>query len=301
MKESLQRHYADNHQFEGNGLYIVINSRYFTDVAASEAEIWQYGRDSVPEVVVALKNGEIRNDMKVTWDMIVPGYKKIPGEFHNYFIMPLHYFEFNYGYLVLTDKPYILAEDMLYPYLEKLQQSLKMMRINLRLKLLYDKDQMTGLLNRFGYEEKALPLYEGSVKNKTKMMVMFVDINYMKRINDMYGHFHGDNAIMTVVEAIKDNMGVEGLGVRFGGDEFLVIVPECDEKRAAGIKQSIIKDLDTFNNENSVPYHISVSIGYVVTKPSERPGATLQEYIKEADNEMYEIKKEMHKLLDRRK
>ncbi len=301
MKQTLQDHYRRNHQFEGNGFYIVINSEYFENVMASEKELWEKGETSNAEIVVALKDGEIRNDFQVDWKMIVPSYEKKPGEQNFYFIMPLHYFEYNYGYLVITGFPYILDEDILYPYLEKLQQSLKIMRINLRLKALYDKDQMTGLFNRLGYENKAVPLYNKSLEKKTPAMVMFVDINYMKRINDEFGHLHGDNAIKTVVAAIKENLGEEGIGVRFGGDEFLVFEPDCDEERAAGIKQSILDFLEKKNLEDKKPYSISVSIGYVVTDPVGRPTATLQDYIRDADKLMYEIKKVMHMANDRRR
>ncbi len=301
MKENMQNHYSVNHQFEGNGFYIVVDSEYFEDVMASEKELWDRGRQSRPEVLVALKDGKIVKDLPITWEMIIPGYTKFDNEQHIYFILPLHYFEFNYGYLVLRDRPYIMNDEELYPYLEKLQQAIKMMRINLRLKALYDKDQMTGLLNRFGYEEKALPLYEESLEKKTNSMVMFVDINYMKRINDEFGHIHGDNAIKTVVAAINTNTTKNAVAIRFGGDEFLIIAPDCNEEKAAGIKKGILDYLSQKNESGEIPYKISVSIGYVVTNPTGRPLATLQDYIKEADKQMYDIKKEMHKENDRRR
>ena len=300
MKEHLQRHYSINHQFEGDGFYIVVDSEYFDNVMASEKELWERGKHSRPEILVALRNGKIVKDLPITWEMIVPGYTKTDNEQHIYFILPLHYFEFNYGYLILKDRPYIMNDEALYPYLEKLQQAIKMMRINLRLKALYDKDQMTGLLNRFGYEEKALPLYEESLEKNTNLMVMFVDINYMKSINDEFGHIHGDNAIKTVVAAINANTSKEVVAVRFGGDEFLIIAPDCSEEKAAGIKKGILDYLGKKNESGEIPYKISVSIGYVVTDPKGRPLATLQDYIKEADKHMYDIKKEMHKENDRR-
>ncbi|MBO4882571.1 MAG: GGDEF domain-containing protein [Lachnospiraceae bacterium] len=300
MKETLRNHYKHNHQFEGDGFYIVVDGEYFEDVMASEKELWERGRESRAEVLVALKDGEIKTDFSADWKNFIPGYEKKDNEQHIYFIVPLHYFEFNYGYIVLTDRPIIMNDDALYPYLEKLQQAIKMMRINLRLKALYDKDQMTGLLNRFGYEEKALPLYEESLEKKTNAMVMFVDINYMKRINDEYGHIHGDNAIKTVVAAINENTTKEVVAVRFGGDEFLILAPDCSEEKAAGIKKGILDYLSIKNESGEIPYKISVSIGYVVTDPKGRPLATLQDYIKEADKLMYDIKKEMHKENDRR-
>ena len=132
-------------------------------------------------------------------------------------------------------------------------------------------------------------------------MVMFVDINYMKRINDEFGHLHGDNAIMTVVSAIKANIREDAIAVRFGGDEFLIISPVADEKEASAVRNSILGFLYDKNLEKSVPYEISVSIGFVVTDPESRPDATLEDYIREADKLMYEIKKEMHMKNDRRK
>ena len=301
LKETLCSHYERNHQFEGEGFFICVNESFFRDVMISEKDLWEKGSSAGIEALVALRNGEIVNGLEVSPSSIVPGYDKKDGEQHVYFFLPMHYFEYNYGYVVLTDFPYLITNDMLYPYMEKLQQSIRYMRTNLRLKELYDKDQMTGLFNRFGYENKALPLYEESLEKKTEVMVMFVDINYMKLINDKYGHLHGDNAIRTVVSAIKANIGEGAIAVRFGGDEFLIIAPACDEAKAAHIKDSLQKYLDDVNKEKTVPYDISASIGYVVSNPVSRPEAGLQDYIREADKLMYEIKKEMHMKNDRRK
>ena len=294
MQDSLSDHYRRDHQFEGDGFSIVIDAEYYDDVMVSEKELWDRGLRKGVETIVCLKHGEPVRDA-FAWERgIIPAYEKVPGEQHVYYLMPLHYFESNYGYLVLQDEPYIMKENMLYPYLEKLQQSLKLMRINLRLMNLYDKDQMTGLFNRFGYEEKAIKLYEGSLESKTPLMVMFVDINYMKRINDEFGHLHGDNAIKTVVEAIKENAVKDGIAVRFGGDEFLIIDPVSGVDEAAAAKQAILDHLAKINEEHNVPYTLSVSIGFVVSDPVNRPDAVLQDYIREADKLMYEIKKEMH-------
>ena len=301
IKETLRRHYELNHQFEGEGFHICVFEDFFRKVTVSEKEIWEKGMNARIESVVSLVNGRIVDDLKADAGSIVPGYTKEPGVQHVMFFMPMHHYENNYGYVVVTDFPYIITENMLYPYMEKLQQSIRLMRINLRLKALSDRDQMTGLFNRFGYENKALPLYESSLLKNSHIMVMFVDINYMKRINDEFGHLHGDNAIMTVVSAIKANIREDAIAVRFGGDEFLVISPVADEKEASVVRNSILGFLYDKNLEKSVPYEISVSIGFVVTDPGSRPDATLEDYIKDADKLMYEIKKEMHMKNDRRK
>ena len=301
LKIGLRNHYEKNHQFEGSGFYMVLNSEYFEDPMMNEAELWRKGFRDRMEVVVALRNEEILPVDWVTRKELIPGYEKKQGEQHVYYMCPLHFFQYNYGYVVLVDDPYIMQVKMLYPYMEKLQQSLKFLRINLRLDALnqnltniYDKDPMTGLFNRFGYENKAIPLYQESLVRKNSMMVMFVDINYMKRINDQFGHLHGDNAIKTVAESIKANVKGNWIAVRFGGDEFLIIAPGCNEEEALRTKQAIMAFLEERNNDGSQPYRISASCGYVVTDPVNGRELGLQDYIKEADQLMYEIKQEVH-------
>ena len=294
MKRSLQAHYLKNHQFEGEGFYLILNAEYFENVMASEKEIWEKGHGDRMEVVLSLRDNVIREGDKVNRKCLVPGYEKLDGKQHVYYFLPLHFYQYNYGYLVFTDQAKILTNGMLYPYLEKLQQSLKLLRINLRLTMLYDKDPMTGLFNRFVYESKAVPLYQESLQTKTPMMVMFVDINYMKRINDKFGHLHGDNAIKTVVAAISANIQKDWIAVRFGGDEFLIIAPNCDGYKAIEVRESILDFLELKNKDITQPYHISVSCGYVITEPEKDNHMSLQDYVKEADRLMYVIKQEVH-------
>ncbi|MBR5421340.1 MAG: GGDEF domain-containing protein, partial [Lachnospiraceae bacterium] len=125
------------------------------------------------------------------------------------------------------------------------------------------------------------------------MSVMFVDINYMKRINDEFGHLHGDNAIKAVADSIKENSGENWIPVRYGGDEFLIIAPDCDAEEAGWVQKAILERLDARNNDGSQPYKISVSCGYVVSDPEKTE--SLQECVQEADKLMYEYKQEAHR------
>ncbi|MCR5249500.1 MAG: GGDEF domain-containing protein [Lachnospiraceae bacterium] len=299
LKTILQNHYTAHHRFEGPDFYLILNSEYFRDATADEEELWTKGFGDKLEVIVALKDGRIQRENEVDHKTLVPGYRKIQGKQHVFYFMPLHYYQYNYGYVVLADDPPLLSENSLYPYLEKLQQSLKLLRSNLRLDalnknltLIYDKDPMTGLYNRFIYENKATPLYEECRRKNSHMMVMFVDINYMKRINDRFGHIHGDNAIKTVADSIKANVREGWIPVRFGGDEFLIIAPDSDENDAVKVKNAILDFLEKRNNNGSRPYRISVSCAYVVTDPNSEE--SLQEYVKEADRLMYEVKQRVH-------
>ena len=299
LKTSLRNHFLNNHKSEGENLHVILNAEYYGDPLLSEEELGKKKSRKKPEVIVSLKDGKVQEIEKLDRDQLIPGYEKKENEQHVYYFLPLHYYQYNYGYVIFADEPYVMREDLLYSYMEKLQQALKLLRINLRLDALnknltrlYDKDPMTDLFNRFGYENKAIPLYQESVRKREPMMVMFVDINFMKRINDEYGHIHGDAAIRTVADAIKSNIREDWIAVRFGGDEFLIIAPDCDEEAAEEVKRNILEFMEKKNHDGSRPYQISASCGYVITEPES--GYPLQEYIREADRLMYEIKREVH-------
>ena len=300
LKEVVRDHYLANHRFEGSEFHLVLSSDYFGNIMTEESELYSDGMHGNMDAIVSIRNDELLPEVILKeGGELIPHYKKKKGEQHVYFLMALHYFQYNYGYAVMADEPYVVIGDMLYPYMEKLMQSLKLLRINLRLDTLnrdltriYDKDPMTGLYNRFAYEDKAIPLFEESRIKKNSMTVMFVDINYMKRINDQYGHLHGDNAIKAVADSIMSNMKEGWIPVRFGGDEFLVIAPDCGEKEAEKLERIILDSLEKKNNDGTRPYRISVSCAHVVTDPFSRDN--LQDYVKEADGLMYEIKQQVH-------
>ena len=294
MRDKLRAHYLEHHEFEGSAFYVVFNGDYLDKVSADEKELLAEKLSGSLEVLVALRDGELLDVEHVDARALIPAYEKKDGERHVFYILPLHYYEYSYGYAVFTDRPYVLNDSMMFPYVEKLQQSVKLLRANLRLQQIYDKDALTGVYNRMGYENKALPLYQASLESKTPMTVMFIDINNMKYINDRYGHDEGDNAIRMVAASISDRLKEEWIAVRYGGDEFLAIVPECDERKAAQVKDDIETALRERCEKRKIPYTLTASIGYVTTDPVGRAGESLEEYVKEADDLMYKIKKEMH-------
>ena len=294
MKEKLRGHFLRNHRYEGSTFYMILNDKYFENVMATEKELCADGLKGMLDVVSAIRGDDLLEIDRVSAARLIPGYRKKKKEQHVYYFCPLHYFENNYGYTVFTDDAYILNETIMYPYLEKLQQSLRLLRVNLRLKLLYDKDALTGLYNRLGYEEKVLPLYQNSLEQNRKLTVFFIDINCMKNINDNYGHEQGDIAIKTVAVSIADCLQKDWAAVRYGGDEFLMIAPNCAKQKAATVKKNIEERIQQRVAEAQLPYELTASIGCVTTDPVKRPDMRLKDYVREADELMYRIKKIVH-------
>lgn len=113
-------------------------------------------------------------------------------------------------------------------------------------------------------------------------------------VKNKHGHLHGDHAIRLVADAIRVNQEGNWIAIRFGGDEFLIIAPDCEEEAAIRVRQKILDFLEKKNQDGSIPYQLTVSCGYVITDPEKGQTMSLQDYIREADRLMYEIKQELH-------
>ena len=301
MKNTLRNYYTYNHDYIGSDYYIMLNKDYYDDVASEDSKLLANCYNTTFDPTVAMLDGRITED-GIDKRLGIPGFIKKPGEQHIYFFYPLHNEQYNYGYVVFIDGTYIIDEAFrIYEYLEKLENSFVELRINMRLEVvnkelrfLYDKDPMTGLYNRFCFVSHAYPLVENSKANGQKAMIMFIDINRMKRINDRYGHICGDKAIGIVADAIKQCIGNdEVIGIRYGGDEFLIIAANATEDFAEKFKHDMETYIDNENKLGLNPFKFSISVGYVLTDPASEK--KVSDYVEEADVMMYEIKKEHHR------
>ena len=151
-----------------------------------------------------------------------------------------------------------------------------------RLDYLAYTDFMTGVRNRTSYNE----IIERFQKTSRPVGILFVDINGLKRENDTRGHEFGDKMIKTVATDLKDYF--KKYVYRIGGDEFVVFVPDKDEKffrkKVESYKEKMQKD-------------VSVSLGYDWFSES----TNLEKKISLVDKLMYEEKVKYHTMFDRRK
>ena len=122
-------------------------------------------------------------------------------------------------------------------------------------------DQMTGMYNRKYLDEFADVSIPQALRTDTTYGVLMVDIDYFKMINDTYGHDVGDEAIRTIAKVIKECIRKSDIAIRFGGEEFLVLLYNCDKAfvadvaekiRAAFSKQKIPAGSDVFTKTLSV-------------------------------------------------
>lgn len=300
LKRNLRKFYRDNHFIVGPDYYVVLNREYFSDPDPEDRALLKNGYAADLDVTVALRDGKLFDGKRVSNELI-PGYKKKPGVQNLFYFFPLSSGRYNYGYFAFKGTPVMISENLrVYEFMEKSEQSFMEYRLKLRLDAanreltnLYNKDQLTGLYNRFCFDSKALALYEKSLADELPMAVMFTDINFMKDINDKFGHSAGDKSIIAVAEAIRASIRPDALAVRYGGDEFIIFSPNTKRGDAEAISTQIESYLSGIYKAGKIPCNVTISCGYVITDP--KAGKTLEEYIIEADDVMYDIKRDIHK------
>ncbi len=152
-------------------------------------------------------------------------------------------------------------------------------------------DSLTNVFNRnFLYE-----LLQGEIaraeRNQRALALIMCDVNYFKRINDRYGHLMGDYVLAQVATILKYCVRGSDYIVRYGGDEFVIILPETEETGANIVLQRIHQKVAEWDRENRVgEFPISVSLGLY----HHVPGQAAEKDLAEADSRMYQAKQALH-------
>ena len=146
-----------------------------------------------------------------------------------------------------------------------------------------------NIYNRNGFTRFTKDLFNDCIINKRNVMIMFIDMDGLKYVNDLYGHKEGDQAIIQVCTILKNICKNNEICARFGGDEFIVFAPDYTEKQAEALTQSLVRELSEYNSFSNKPYKIDASSGYYITCPDSN--MTLFNVISVADKRMYEAKR----------
>ncbi len=157
-------------------------------------------------------------------------------------------------------------------------------------------DYLTGLNNRRRFEmyiEKKL-----ANRNKDKIIFLFIiDINNFKSINDNCGHYVGDKALVEFAKLLSDSVYKEDFIARVGGDEFVVFGERNSLNYIDDLKNSILRNVSDFNRSNKSSerdYILSISIG--VSKLLYDENKSMDEFLIEADKEMYNEKNKLNSI-----
>jgi diguanylate cyclase (GGDEF)-like protein len=182
------------------------------------------------------------------------------------------------------DKALLLEENKeLRNLVRKLQEE------NKKLENMACTDILTGLGNKRGFDSVWSRSVEYAKRFKTEISVLFLDADYLKVINDNFGYDMGNKYLRGIAEIVQISVkrGID-FAARYGGDEFIIILPNTEYKGAEKITQEIKKEVSELREILNLNFATSVSIG-IATKQNWDIG-TPEDVIEEAQNKMKEDK-----------
>ncbi|MBC3804320.1 diguanylate cyclase [Acetobacterium fimetarium] len=162
-------------------------------------------------------------------------------------------------------------------------------KTNDQLRIMSSHDSLTGLFNRHYLNEYQTMVLAAAKRNNRHVGFLSMDLNHFKNINDTYGHNVGDLVLVETARVLTENTRIEEAVFRLGGDEFLVIMPEMEDR--TGLNYALERLTSSFENQFHLadyPAKIAVSIG---TALFPEDGDNIDALLQIADEQMYADKK----------
>jgi diguanylate cyclase (GGDEF)-like protein len=155
-----------------------------------------------------------------------------------------------------------------------------------RAKLAHERniDALTGLLNRRALIERSSPLFQ-SQENEHSVVVLFADLDGFKTVNDTHGHLVGDRVLAAVANRIAQTVRSDDLVARYGGDEFLLLLPSASSEGGELVAQRVRQAIGDYAKENRIDFSVSIGMGKYPDH-----GDDLESVVKSVDKAMYHSK-----------
>jgi diguanylate cyclase (GGDEF)-like protein len=180
------------------------------------------------------------------------------------------------GYFLLFGGILVLYAYALTRGIEKIRQQLEVER---------SVDELTGLLNRRAMYERAESVFEGHTRKGDPVAVLFADLDRFKHVNDTQGHHVGDQVLSEIGQLLGEAVRRSDVLARFGGDEFILIMPATDLERATLVARRLQESLALWCRTRELDLSFSIGLG-------EAPmhGQDLKSLIERVDKAMYQSK-----------
>jgi len=149
-------------------------------------------------------------------------------------------------------------------------------------------DDLTGLYNRRGFSDLGEQHLRLARRSARAVLLVYVDLDDLKTINDTLGHQTGDRALVRVADLLRETFRQSDIIARIGGDEFAVMALEASEENEAHLVQRLRARVREVNQENGEPFDLSISIG--AARFSGEGATSLSDLLSEVDEAMYQEK-----------
>ena len=168
-------------------------------------------------------------------------------------------------------------------------EAVKRIRLQAKLREQAFHDPLTGVYNRRYFNQVIEQEIPRSKRYAHPIGFLMLDVNHFKEINDRYGHQVGDEVLQEVAKLLQQQVRESDFVVRYGSDEFLLILIETDGETEP-VKQRILEEVARRNETNPVfDFSVTFSIGSAHWRPED--SRTVEEALAEADQKMYEEKR----------
>ena len=169
-----------------------------------------------------------------------------------------------------------------------IKYAIKRKQMDLKLEKLAITDPLTELYNRRYFFERGWNEYVRARRYEHDLAVVMMDIDYFKKVNDFYGHICGDKVLVSVAALLKKTVRGIDLVSRFGGEEFIVLIPETELKGVQLLAERMRLEIaDTPIEHNGKSFHISISIGIAMI---DNNNGDFEGMINQADIALYKAK-----------
>jgi len=155
-------------------------------------------------------------------------------------------------------------------------------------------DELTQLHNRRGFLALAANRLELARRIESACALMFLDLDGLKQINDVFGHIEGDRALVETADLLRRCLRQSDIVARLGGDEFVVLLTTVTDDSESVIRRRLQEQLDALNAQPNRQYPLGLSVGIVTA--GAKDSVTLESLLTQADSLMYQQKQDKKKL-----
>jgi diguanylate cyclase (GGDEF)-like protein len=149
-------------------------------------------------------------------------------------------------------------------------------------------DALTGALTRTHLDKCLTSAFEQAIENQECLTLVFADLDKFKSVNDTYGHQAGDMVLRSAAQLLESKLrGTDSVG-RYGGEEFVLILPKAPEQAAEMVCERILKAFRETVHETSSGHRITVTISLgIATHTPEHPYSSISDLLQDADQAVY--------------
>jgi two-component system, cell cycle response regulator len=150
-------------------------------------------------------------------------------------------------------------------------------------------DSLTGLYNRRAFEKRLAEEFERARRHDHPLSLLMLDVDNFKNVNDTYGHSGGDAALVKISEVLRAATRQSDFPSRFGGEEFVLILPETNDENAAIVAERVLCEIrSSVFSANQTCFSLTISVG--ISSTTIRPYVNANEMIEDADRALYKAK-----------